>query len=124
MLYSLCVFGSCNSSTNKGKPREIGLLTEIKLELQKRKHSRLLIQCRWLRAVVTGHYNYYDVPTNLRALHTFRYRVINFWMKALRDRRQQNDHFPWARMYEMADRWLPCGHLTHPYPRESFGVQT
>lgn len=24
------------------------------------------------------------VVTNLRALHTFRYRVINFWMKALR----------------------------------------
>lgn len=104
------------------KKRLRAKVTEIKLELQKRKHGPLLHQCRWLKSVVTGHFNYYGVPTNLRALNTFRFRVIGFWMKALRDR-SQNDHFPWAKMYEMSGRWLPWGHITHPYPLERFGVK-
>jgi len=105
------------------KKRLRAKVTELKLELQRRKHFPLLDQCRWLKAVVTGHFNYYGVPTNLRALHTFRFRVIGFWMKALRDR-SQNDHFPWERMYKMSNRWLPLGHITHPYPLERFGVKT
>lgn len=105
------------------KKRLRAKVTEIKLELQKRKHLPLLLQCKWLKAVVTGHFNYYGVPTNLRALNTFRFRVIGFWMKALRDR-SQNDHFTWTKMYEMADRWLPWGHITHPYPLKRFGVKT
>jgi hypothetical protein len=44
-------------------------------------------------------------------------------MKALRDR-SQNDHFTWKRMYEMSDRWIPWGHMTHPYPLLRFGVKT
>jgi len=105
------------------KKRLRAKVTEIKLELQKRKHFPLMHQCRWLKAVVTGHLNYYGVPTNLRALNTFRFRVVSFWMKALRDR-SQNDHFTWERMYEMSSRWLPWGHITHPYPLARFGVRT
>ncbi len=80
------------------KKRLRAKVTSLKLELQRRKHFPLLHQCRWLKSVVTGHFNYYGVPTNLRALNTFRFRVIGFWMKALRDR-SQNDHFTWERMY-------------------------
>ncbi len=105
------------------KKRLRAKVTAVKLELQRRKHFPLLHQCRWLKAVVTGHFNYYGVPTNLRALHTFRYRVIGFWMKALRDR-SQNDHFTWERMYEMSGRWIPWGHITHPYPLVRFAVKT
>ena len=105
------------------KKRLRAKVTEVKLELQRRKHFPLLHQSRWLKAVVTGHFNYYGVPTNLRALHTFRFRVIGFWMKALRDR-SQNDHFTWERMYEMSNRWIPWGHITHPYPLVRFGVKT
>jgi len=105
------------------KKRLRAKVTEVKLELKRRRHFPLLHQCRWLKAVVTGHFNYYGVPTNLRALHTFRYRVITFWMKALRER-SQNDHFTWERMYKMSDRWLPWGHITHPYPLLRFGVKT
>jgi len=105
------------------KKRLRAKITEIKLELQRRKHFPLLHQCRWIKSVVTGHFNYYGVPTNLRALNTFRYRVIGFWLKALRDR-SQNDHFTWERMYAMSDRWLPWGHITHPYPLERFRVKT
>jgi RNA-directed DNA polymerase len=105
------------------KKRLRAKITEVKLELQMRKHFPLLHQCRWLKSVVTGHFNYYGVPTNLRALHTFRFRVIGFWMKALRDR-SQNDHFTWERMYEMSGRWIPWSHITHPYPLVRFGVRT
>jgi group II intron reverse transcriptase/maturase len=105
------------------KKRLRAKVTAIKLELKRRKHFPLLHQCRWLKSVVTGHFNYYGVPTNLRALNTFRFRVIGFWMKALRDR-SQNDHFTWKRMYEMSDRWIPWGHITHPYPLLRFGVKT
>jgi RNA-directed DNA polymerase len=105
------------------KKRMRAKLTELRLEMQKRKHFPLMHQCRWLKAVVTGHFNYYGVPTNLRALNTFRYRVIHFWIRALRDR-SQNDHFTWERMYEMSGRWLPWGHITHPYPLLRFGVRT
>jgi group II intron reverse transcriptase/maturase len=105
------------------KKRLRAKVTAIKLELQRRKHTPLLHQCRWLKSVVTGHFNYYGVPTNLRALNTFRFRVIGFWMKALRDR-SQNDHFTWERMYEMSGRWIPWGHITHPYPLVRFGVKT
>jgi len=105
------------------KKRLRAKLTELKLELRRRKHFPLLHQCRWLKAVVTGHFNYYGVPTNLRALNTFRFRLIGFWMKALRDR-SQNDHFTWERMYEMSGRWLPWGHITHPYPLTRFAGRT
>ncbi len=105
------------------KKRLRAKLTEIKLELQKRKHFPLRHQCRWLKSVVTGHFNYYGVPTNLKALHTFRYQVIGFWIKALRDR-SQNDHFTWQKMAKMSDHWLPQGHITHPYPLRRFGVIT
>lgn len=105
------------------KKRLRAKVTAVKLELQRRKHTPLLHQCRWLKSVVTGHFNYYGVPTNLRALNTFRFRVIGFWMKALRDR-SQKDHFTWERMYEMSGRWIPWGHITHPYPLLRFGVKT
>lgn len=105
------------------KKRLRAKVTAVKLELQRRKHTPLLHQCRWLKSVVTGHFNYYGVPTNLRALNTFRFRVIGFWMKALRDR-SQKDHFTWERMYEMSGRWIPWGHITHPYPLVRFGVKT
>ena len=105
------------------KKRLRAKLTELKVEMHKRKHFPLQHQCRWLKSVVTGHFNYYGVPTNLRALNTFRFRVIGFWMKALRDR-SQNDHFSWERMYEMSGRWIPWGHITHPYPLLRFGVRT
>jgi len=105
------------------KKRLHAKLTEVKTEAKRRKHFPIRDQGRWLRSVLTGHFNYYGVPTNLRALHTFRFKVIGYWMKALRDR-SQNDHFPWEKMYKLAAYWLPLGHIVHPYPLERFGVKT
>jgi RNA-directed DNA polymerase len=46
-------------------------LREIKEELRRRMHWPIPAQGRWLRQVVTGHFAYFAVPTNGRALNAF-----------------------------------------------------
>ena len=50
-------------------------LQEIKAELRQRMHQTIPDQGHWLRQVVTGHFAYYAVPTNSRALSAFRHYV-------------------------------------------------
>jgi RNA-directed DNA polymerase len=107
--------------TDKKKMR--ATLKELDLEMRRRRHLPLSHQGQWLRRVVTGHFNYYGVPTNLRALNTFRFLLIGRWMKATRSR-SQNDRFKWERMYKLSEAWLPWGHITHPYPLKRMGVIT
>jgi RNA-directed DNA polymerase len=52
-------------------------LQEIKGELWRRMHWPIPEQGEWLRQVVTGHFAYFAVPTNTRALSAFRYYVID-----------------------------------------------
>jgi RNA-directed DNA polymerase len=107
--------------TDKKKMR--AKLKELKEESLERKHFSLPEQGRWYKSVVTGHFNYYGVPTNLRALNTFRFKVVGLWMKALRSR-SQHDRFKWERMYKLSEQWLPWGHITQPYPLLRMGVIT
>jgi hypothetical protein len=37
-----------------------------------------------LRQVVTGHFAYYAIPTNSRALLAFRHYVVDLWRRTLR----------------------------------------
>jgi RNA-directed DNA polymerase len=46
-------------------------LQEIKEELWRRMHRPIPEQGEWLRQVVTGHFAYFAVPTNIRALSAF-----------------------------------------------------
>ena len=46
---------------------------------------------------MTGHFAYYAVPTNSRALSAFRHHVTDLWRRTLR-RRSQKDGFTWDRM--------------------------
>jgi hypothetical protein len=52
-------------------------LKEIKEELRQRMHQPVLEQGGWLRQVVTGFLNYHAVPTDSRALMSFRYHVTD-----------------------------------------------
>src|SRR5712675_2463125 len=61
-------------------------LQEIKAELRQRMHQTIPDQGRWLRQVVTGHFAYYAVPTNSRALSAFRHHVTDHWRRTLRRR--------------------------------------
>ena len=96
-------------------------LKDIKVELRRRMHWPIPEQGKWLRQVVTGHFAYYAVPTNSRALSAFRYHVTDLWRRTLR-RRSQRDGFTWDRMTKLADAWLPKPRILHPWPTERFAV--
>ena len=96
-------------------------LQEIKVELRRRMHQSIPQQGSWLRQVVTGHFAYYAIPTNARALSAFRHYVTDLWRRTLR-RRSQKDGFTWARMSKLADGWLPAPRILHPWPDQRFAV--
>jgi RNA-directed DNA polymerase len=90
-------------------------LQEIKKEMKRRMHQPIPEQGKWLRQVVTGFFAYHAVPTNSRALHTFRHRVTDLWRRSLR-RRSQKDRMTWSRIKKLADDFLPQARILHPWP--------
>ena len=90
-------------------------LKAIKIELKRRVHLPLPRQARWLASVLRGHYQYYGVPMNSRALWNFRFRVIVLWKRAL-GRRSQRGRITWERMERLTRRWLPKPRVCRPYP--------
>ena len=98
-------------------------LSAIKIELRRRLHAPVPEVGKWLRSVLTGHYNYYGVPQNCAALNTFRYFVSWLWWRALR-RRSQKTRLTWERMRRLVRRYLPTARITHPYPNVRFRLST
>jgi group II intron reverse transcriptase/maturase len=96
-------------------------LQAIKQELRRRMHQPVPRQGQWLKQVVTGYFNYHAVPTNGRALATFRFRVIDLWTRTLR-RRSQKDRTPWERIRRLANDFLPKPRILHPWPEKRFAV--
>ena len=104
------------------RDRQRAKLQEIKEELRRRMHQPIPLQGSWLKQVVTGHFAYYAVPTNARALSAFRHYVTHLWRRTLR-RRSQKDGFTWARMTQLAAGWLPEPRILHPWPDQRFAVK-
>jgi RNA-directed DNA polymerase len=98
-------------------------LRSIRTELRRRMHMPIRDVGKWLRAVVTGHFNYYGVPTNGRSLNMFRQAVTRHWFKTLR-RRSQRSRMTWKKMSQLVATFLPSPRLTHPYPLERLHVTT
>jgi RNA-directed DNA polymerase len=96
-------------------------LEELKEQMRQRRHQPIPEQGRWLRQVVTGHFAYYAVPTNARAIAAFRDHVVELWRRSLR-RRSQKDHTTWDRITKMADDWLPKPRILHPWPSQRLTV--
>lgn len=97
-------------------------LKGTKVELRRRMHWPIPEQGKWLKQIVTGHFAYYAVPTNGRALSAFRHHVTDLWRRTLR-RRSQRDGFTWDRMTKLTDAWLPKPRILHPWPDERFAVR-
>jgi RNA-directed DNA polymerase len=97
-------------------------LQAIKQELRRRMHQSIPGQGQWLKQVVTGYFNYHAVPTNGRALATFRFHVVDLWMRTLR-RRSQKDHTAWERIRWLANDFLPKPRILHPWPEKRFAVR-
>jgi RNA-directed DNA polymerase len=96
-------------------------LQEIKQGLRLRMHQSIPEQGQWLRQIVTGYFNYHAVPTNGRALVTFRYHITAFWKRTLW-RRSQKDRTGWARIKRLANDFLPKPRILHPWPDARFAV--
>src|ERR1700736_281543 len=97
-------------------------LQAIKQELRQRRHQPIPVQGKWLRQVVKGYFNYHAVPTNSRALTTFRFFVTELWQRSLR-RRGQKDGTTWERITRLANDWLPKPRILHPWPQARFAVR-
>ncbi len=107
--------------TSKKKMR--AKLRAVKAELRRRWHHSIPEQGRWLASVLSGHYRYYAVPDNIRALNAFRDKVKRHWLRALR-RRSQRSRMTWERMHRIAGRWLPRARILHPWPTTRFDART
>ena len=121
----ICGLSRCGNFQLQRKTRRdrmLGKLKDIKAELRRRMHQPIPEQGRWLRQVVTGHFAYYAVPTNSRALSAFRHHVTDLWRRTLR-RRSQKDGFTWDRMTRLVDDWLPQPRILHPWPDVRFDVR-
>ena len=98
-------------------------LAEVKAELRRRQQQSSPTQGAWLHSVLLGHYRYYGVPLNAKALQQFRKEVTRLWQRSL-SRRSQKGYVTWARMNRYVDKWLPVARIYHPYPDQRFGVKT
>ncbi|NIS81935.1 MAG: group II intron reverse transcriptase/maturase [Anaerolineales bacterium] len=98
-------------------------LKELKRELRRRMHIPIPEVGRWLRTVLVGHYRYYGVPGNGRAMNAFRFYVGRLWLRMLR-RRSQRARLNWERMSRLIKRWLPVPRIQQPYPEQRLRVFT
>ena len=105
------------------KKKMCAKLQAVKAEMRRRMHHPIPEQGRWLARVLQGHYNYYAVPDNSKALDEFRQRVIRYWQAAL-SRRSQKGRITWERAFRLADRWLPPPRILHPWPDARFDAKT
>ncbi|MCE4555048.1 reverse transcriptase [Pelomonas cellulosilytica] len=80
------------------------------------------LQGRFTTDDAQGYYAYHAVPTNIRSLAQFRFRVAVAWRRVL-GRRSQKSHVNWKRMTRIADEWLPQPRILHPWPEKRFAVK-
>ena len=115
--------GRFKLSRATSKKRMRTKLSAVKTEMRRRMHHPLPEQGHWLARVLQGHYNYYGVPHNSRALGNFHLQVKRYWLRSLR-RRSQRHRMTWERFGRLADRWLPRPRVMHPWPNRRFDART
>jgi hypothetical protein len=75
--------------------RLVRKLKAIREDMLDRMHTPVREQHRWLRQVLRGHYQYYGVIFNYRALRMFKDCVVRLWRKTL-GKRSQKGRVTWA----------------------------
>jgi RNA-directed DNA polymerase len=94
-------------------------LKAIKEELVRRKHTSVPDQGRWLAMVLRGHYQYYGVPFNSRAVWSYYYHIQRLWQFTL-SRRSQKGRVTRERIARLSRKWLPNPRICQPYPSQRF----
>lgn len=67
------------------------------------RHDELREQHAYLSRALRGHYGYYGLPGNARAIATYRYRVVLVWLKWLQRRSQRP--MTWERKRALLERF-------------------
>jgi group II intron reverse transcriptase/maturase len=81
-------------------------------EAKSRRHEPVRAQHRWLCQVLRGHFAYFGLPSNFRAIQAFSYHVRRIWFRALYRRSQRR--LTWAGFGEILIRYpLPQPRITH-----------
>jgi group II intron reverse transcriptase/maturase len=109
----------------KRRTRGDRMKTKLKMitrDIRRRMNQPIPILGKWLGSVVRGYFNYHAVPTNIRALATFRDEITRRWLRILR-RRSQRNSLTWERMVAIADAWLPRPRIILDWPRQRFNVR-
>ena len=73
------------------------------------------------RLFALGHFAYFAVPTNGRALNAFRFFITDLWRRTLR-RRSQRSGLTGDRVTRLTNHWLPRPRILHPWPQVRFAV--
>jgi RNA-directed DNA polymerase len=91
-------------------------LASLSAQIRARRHRPVREQYAWLSSVLQGHYRYYGVPTNYRAMQQFRERVRERWHRQLQ-RRSQRAHWNLRQRAAFDERFpLPLPRIHHPWP--------
>jgi group II intron reverse transcriptase/maturase len=98
-------------------------LAALKEECRKRRHLPVADQHSWLSSVLNGHYRYYAVPTNMRALNAFRWAVTRMWHRSLQ-RRSQRARWTVEKRRKFEQTFpLPSPRILHPWPSLRFAAR-
>jgi RNA-directed DNA polymerase len=91
-------------------------LTALRQEAWRLMHAPLAEQHRWYASVLRGHYGYYGMPHNYRALSGFRQAVRRIWFTCLRRRSQKSRYMGWDVFETLTERFpLPTPRISHPW---------
>jgi len=91
-------------------------LKALRQEVWRVMHAPLAEQHRWDASVLRGHYGYYAMPHNYRALNGFRQEVRRIWFNCLRRRRQTSRRMSWEMFDALTARFpLRVPQITHPW---------
>jgi RNA-directed DNA polymerase len=91
-------------------------LTALRQEAWRIMHRPLAEQHRWYASVLRGHYGYYGMPHNYRALSGFQQAGRRIWFMCLRRRSQKSRTMGWDTFDALIARFpLPKPRITHPW---------
>jgi len=94
-------------------------LERVALWCRRNRHKPIANQQRYLGAVLLGHYSYYGLTGNGRALGAFRHQLVRIWHYWLR-RRSQRRCLTWDRFARLLERSpLPPSKVIHSIYRHA-----
>jgi group II intron reverse transcriptase/maturase len=94
-------------------------LHQLRREAWQRMHEPLADQHQWYASVLRGHYAYYGMPHNYRALAGFQQEVRRIWFGCLRRRSQCSRRAGWAWFEAITERYpLPAPRITHSWAEQ------